>query len=215
MVKRSFFTLLIIVIAAVIQNCNDAGQVADETQYKVSGTIESWTQGSDKKLRAIVTDSAGTSTFLADSTTISSTGAFELNMKTPPDNFFFQYALPAGLSCNNGVTVSPSNLKNAVVAFKVYNASGNYIGKIEKKNFAAVPVEGSYWINYFHYNTNGSVLGDLTCGDTNSTVKYSFNLVCTNSWKAVVGYADSVSATYQHYVFNQNEPSGIPWKFSP
>jgi hypothetical protein len=217
MLKKLSFVIVALFIAAIIHNCDDAGQVQDEGKYTISGTIESWTMGSDKKLRAIVTDSSGTNTFIADSTTIGSNGDFTLNMKSPGDNFFYQYTIPSGTSCTNGVAISPSNLKSVAVQFKVYNSSNNYIGKIERKNYNALPVTGSFSVNYLHFNTNGSVLGDLTCNNTTDTIYTNFNLVCTNSWKPVIAFADSinVSYTYQRWHFNHTEPSGAAWKFSP
>ena len=217
MVRRSVLISFILLLAVIIYNCDDAGQVPEVPTYTLGGSIENWTLGV-RKLRAVVTDSAGANTFIADSTTIATNGDFTLNMKSPPDNFFYQYTIPSDTTCVNGVSVSPTGLKNALVAFKVYDTLGTYVGKIERKNYTGFPVAGSFWVNYFHFNTNGSVLGDITCISLVDTVKTSFNLVCTYNWKPVVAYANTFTPTYRYVQFSHTEPTGgIPgaWKFSP
>ncbi|HEY3250245.1 MAG TPA: hypothetical protein VGK25_03915, partial [Ignavibacteria bacterium] len=209
-----------------IYNCDDAGVVPSEQTYEVTGTVSGWTLG-NKVLKAIVRDSSGSSTFLADSTGISSNGAFTLKLKTPPDNFIWIYTIPpTGTTCTGNFTITPSNLKNASVTFSVYDSTGvTAMGSVQRKNSVPPPQAGAFLLSYVYFDNNASVTGTRLCYTTPPPSADSINVTCSYSgnkgWQPVVTLWNSFRVwfvppgSYQDIQVSASEPPGGAWYYVP
>ena len=210
--KNSFFLcLLIISIAIVFYSCDDAGLVEEDKTTEVTGTINNWTLG-PKILKAVVYDSSGTGSFLADSTSISSAGAFTLKMKVPPDNFPWLYK-STDTSCTHHAVITPTDLKTCRVQFRIFNDTNGYIGRITRRNFDLVISSGSYIAEYVYYKTDASIMGRDTCF---GYVITNFNMICTKGWvKSVILFNTYMPPISVDATLSATEPNGGWWSFGP
>src|SRR4030095_8778701 len=212
--KRLLLLSLIITTAFILYNCDDAGIANTEAPtYEVTGTINSWSLGSDKVLKAIVTD-PGNNIFLADSTSISSTGGFTLKLKTPADNFLSTYVIPdpSGYTCTGTLTINPSTLKNATVAFDVYDASNTRIGGIQRKKFPGpLPQPGYFILSYLYFDNDAAVTGDKLCSSMTDSIRAIGNYNGNKGWDPVISLWDSVRVGYQRIQITWLDPPGGAW----
>jgi len=211
MKKSLFISFFIISISVIFYSCDDSGLIETEKTYNISGTVNNWTQGS-RILKAMVYDSAGANLFLADSTSISSSGAFEMKLKSPPDNFPWLY-VSTDTSCTHHAVVNPSNLKICRVQFRVFDSTNTAIGSITRRNFDIVITAGSYIAEYIYFNSDASITGSDTCF---GYVVTNFNLTGTIGWnKSVILFNTYMPPVSVIATVSNTEPNLGWWSFGP
>ncbi len=211
MKKSLFISFLFVLIAGIFYSCDDAGLIETEETYDISGSVNNWTQGS-KILKAMVYDSSGANVFLADSTSISSSGSFAMKMKLPPDNFPWLY-VSNDTSCTHHAVVNPASLKICRVQFRVFDSLNASIGSITRRNFDFVPGNNSYIAEYLYFNTDASINGSDTCFGYTVT---NFSLTGTKGWnKSVILFITYMPPVSVYATISNTEPNGGWWSFGP
>lgn len=205
--KRTIIFISLLLIAVIYFNCNSSttGPGNNNTTFKISGKIQSWTLG-NKTLKVLANYN-----YILTSSTIDTFGNFTINLPGVPDSLLTTTSYISDSICNFQVTVIPSNLKYSYSYFSVYDGS-SLIGYISKDS--GIQMQSGYkQLEYYYYNNPGSINGTMYCHSSGSTATYAINF--QKGWDYVSITSDSISNYYSKYHLNSTDTSGLSWNFHP
>jgi hypothetical protein len=216
---KSLNRILITVFAAIfIYSCSDDTTVNNPPPppgpFTLNGTIEPWTLGGNVKLKAeLFNINPFIPPMVLDSTTVSTNGAFTLNLNDAPDSMLYPITFTYDSSCTGNVTVNPSNTKgnyNPNLSYPygldLYNDSMP-IGFIYRSNYGpdTIFVPGWFFAYYLYLDQNVSITGSVICDSFNTT---TYNFSGTRGWNKVVVLFNS----FNQVTVSATEPAGGKWR---
>ena len=165
--KKILFLTTAVLLTIYFAGCKENSVTYNSKQNgTVSGKIQNWNLGSNKKLIAIIHGGDTLSISLVfDSCAIDNTGNFAMNLDTPPDSLLMLYKLNDTL-CTHHTVIEPVDLNYCTVDFLVKDSVNSTVG--------------------FIYSSN-STLPNIFSGKINS-YWYYFNIICRCQFRKINSY---------------------------
>ncbi len=190
-----FAALVALVALVIVYSCNSDTTTNTTTTNSggscvtsLSGQIFNWTHTGKVYLYLAVYDYSHTNRYVVDTGTINSTGAFSINLTTPPAGGLLTPVVDT--TCHPTITY-PAGAKLAVAFFEVYDSTNTQIGALLRSNYDTNGYAAGEFVDAFVYSTVAFTLnGTSVCGSLiHDTVNASVNgLACWN--KVVILYTD-------------------------
>ena len=214
--KKTLFFTLAVLLTIYFASCKDdtiTGGGGNETP-SISGKIENWHLGSDKKLYLLA--NAGDTvirSFILDSCNIDSLGNFTINLKAPVDSMLMYFRFNDSL-CTHHSIISPMGVRYCYSEFLVKGSSTSYLGSLSRSNDSVqLPYTGKIFAYSYYFNAGGSITGTDTCNYGQPVMIEHNEVTQTRGWNSLFVVYDSVTSNVIR-VSITTQPHTVQWYFS-
>jgi len=204
------FAAIVLVTVVIVYSCNSDSTTNTTTNgggncvTSLSGQISNWTHTGKVSLYLAVYDYTHVNRYVVDTGSISPTGAFSINLTTPPTGGLLTPT--SDTSCHPLITY-PAGAKIALASFEIYDSTNAQIGALLRSNYDTSGVAAGEFVSDFIYSTVAyTQSGTEICTDLQDTANYSANgQACWN--KIVVLYTDVFAGHATKISVTNSEPN--------
>lgn len=211
--KTIIFLTLVITTALIINSCKEDSIVNSNGPGTISGKIENWYYGSDKKLVSyLVAFDSFYSSWGVDTTQISANGEFTLDLITPTDAQLNTIKL-FDTSCTNHSVINPAATKWVGMFFSVY-IGDSLVGSLSKDSDTLFLHPGTVQDRYYYFNSAGSMTGSDTCGRSYGLENITnLNVNFSKGWNEIYLVFNSLDSISYNVTLTSQQQT-VKWYFS-
>lgn len=161
--KKILLSILTLAVLVNFYTCKDNAVTNQTGSSTLSGKIENWYYGSDKKVVSyLVSLDTIYNTWASDTAQISASGEFILDFVVPTNEQLNTVHLFES-SCTHHSTINPASTKWAGMIFRVLR-NDSLFGSISKSSDTLSIHPGTILSSYYYFDVAGSMMGTDTCG---------------------------------------------------
>jgi hypothetical protein len=215
MKKIKIISFILIISFLFVIGCNDNSVTNSGNNINsISGKIENWHFGKNKKLKVSASNYIGPYSLVIDSCMIDSIGNFSVNCVTPPDSLFSTFDLNDPV-CYNTIIVNPATTKYSSLSFDVYDTL-NETGILSRSSDSITTNhEGQTKAYYFCIDRPCTINGLDSCnlnGNVNVTIwDANFN----KGWNTIyLTYNSYNPLHYMKVTQSTSQPQVVKWYYN-
>ncbi len=214
MEKIKIISLILIIFFVLVIGCSDNSITnGGSNSNSISGKIENWHFGKNKKLKVSASNYVGPYSLVIDSCMIDSTGNFSVKCITPPDSCFSAFDLKDS-SCYNTIIVNPAAAKYSYIGFEVYDTLNETGILFRSSDSISVNHEGQTQAFYFCIDRACTINGLDSC---NLNGNIHINLWSANfskGWNTLyLTYNSYNPPSYMKVTQSTSQPQVVKWYY--
>jgi hypothetical protein len=161
--KKILLSILTLAVLVNFYTCKDNAVTNQTGPSTLSGKIENWYYGSDKKVVSyLISLDTIYNSWDADTAQISASGEFKLDFAVPTNEQLNTVQL-FNTSCTHNSTINPASTKWVGMNFRVLK-NDSLFGYMSKSSDTLSIHPGTIQSSYYYFDVAGSMMGTDTCG---------------------------------------------------